>query len=193
MAGWSIAQNPLLLPRDQPCNVLGNFSNRLTHCQQKGFTPGHIMCISQGYTGGWWRSENIWKRLLCSVTCSVYISCSCPGLQSCISYTLSAACKIHDIVLLFASAFTFMRESEMGIEWPWVPDTSLFLSHPQTAAVWPLSTRCILSDTCNNSVNGTKIELTLKADFTPLEGWKPWMSPVPSGSSESLFCSLRHV
>ena len=107
------------------------------------------------------------------------------------------ACKLHDIVSLsvpLQGLWTFATVLlQMGIEWPWVPDTSLFPCHPQTATVWPLSTRCIPSDTCNNSVNGTKIELTLKADFSPLEGWKPWMSPVPSGSSESLFCSLRRV
>lgn len=38
MAGWSIAQNPLLLPRDQPCNVLGNFCNGLTYCQQRNLS-----------------------------------------------------------------------------------------------------------------------------------------------------------
>lgn len=74
-----------------------------------------------------------------------------------------------------------------------VQNTSLLPCHLQTSTVWPLSPRCILSDTCNNSVNRMKIELTLKTDFTPLEGWKLWMSPVASGSSESLFCSLRCV
>lgn len=152
------------------------------------------MCISQGYTGGDGvrRSENAFFAVLFVLFAFHAVVLDCRAALRTPSAN-RAACKIHDIVLLFASAFTFVTELEMGKEWPWVPDTSMFLSHPQTAAVWPLSTRCILSDTCNNSVNGTKIELTLKADFTPLEGWKPWMSPVPSGSSESLFCSLRHV
>lgn len=34
MAGWSIAQNPLLLPGDQPCNVQGTFCKGLIYCQQ---------------------------------------------------------------------------------------------------------------------------------------------------------------
>lgn len=38
MAGWSIAQNPLLLSRDQPCNVLGNFCKGLTYCQQRNLS-----------------------------------------------------------------------------------------------------------------------------------------------------------
>lgn len=34
MAGWSIAQNPLLLPGDQPSNVQGTFCKGLIYCQQ---------------------------------------------------------------------------------------------------------------------------------------------------------------
>lgn len=50
MAGWSIAQNPLLLPRDQPCNVLGNFCNGLTYCQQRNLSGFYIktrVCLTR--------------------------------------------------------------------------------------------------------------------------------------------------
>lgn len=82
----------------------------------------------------------------------------------------------------------------MGIGWPWCKMhlcSGVIFWHPLFDHY--LQDSFVLSDTCNNSVNRMKIELTLKADFTPLEGWKLWMSPVASGSSESLFCSLRRV
>lgn len=109
MARWSIAQNPLLLPWDQPCNVLGNFYKRLTYCQQKNLSasPPGYMCISQGYTGMLWRSLAMWKHLF------VVLLVPLAGHAGAVDCTdasgapsdNSAPCKIHDIVPLCGSSF----------------------------------------------------------------------------------------
>lgn len=81
--------------------------------------------------------------------------------------------------IVFRSKRLNRNPLEMGIGWPCERDTSPFLCHLQTATVWPLSRRCIPSDTCNNSVNGTKIELTLKADSSP--SWRLKALDEPGG------------
>lgn len=91
MAGWSIAQNPLLLSRDQPCNVLGNFCKGLTYCQQRNLflhqdtrVPHKVTQAGSGrveYPSAIFRKHSIfWKILgkqsLISISnkCSVCIS-----------------------------------------------------------------------------------------------------------------------
>lgn len=61
--------------------------------------------------------------------------------------------------------FSVWRRREMRTRWPWAPSgVATFRVIFRQPRVWPPSRRCVLSDTCNNSVNGRKIELTLKAD-----------------------------
>lgn len=121
MAGWSIAQNSLLLPRDQPCNVLGNFCNRLTHCQQKSPQVLHqdSSCASHKVTQagdeGVRTPENAFFAALLVPFAFHGVVLDCRAAL-CTPSANSSACKMHDIVFLFVSAFAFVAELEMGAE-----------------------------------------------------------------------------
>lgn len=76
------------------------------------------MCISQGYTGGdegVRRSENAFVAVLLVLFSFHAVVLDCRAAFRTPSAN-SAACKIHEILLVFASAFTFVTELEMGIE-----------------------------------------------------------------------------
>lgn len=81
-----------------------------------------------------------------------------------------------------SKCFSAYRRWEMRTGWPWTPSgISAFHVIFRQPRVWPPSRRCILSDTCNNSVNGRKIELTLKADSS--RSWElkvQWPVAAPS-------------
>lgn len=118
MAGWSIAQNPLLLPGDQPCNVLGNFCNGLTHCQQpnlSGFlhkdtsAPHKVTAAGIEYpcdiVEGWKKKkavDTVWRTIEVDSRATYYLCgfhgwscwtgfCICP--QSCRRHF--ASCKVQ--------------------------------------------------------------------------------------------------
>lgn len=121
---WQVGQLPRTHypppPRDQPCNVLGNFSKRLNHCQQKNLSAFTSGCesVSQGYAGMLWRSVTIWNHLVPFACHAVVLDCTDAFWTS---SATSAPCKFMTLYFCLRVAFTFVAELEMGIEWPWVP------------------------------------------------------------------------